>query len=175
MKETCSAVKRRSCWVYGGIFKESSITNLDNNQSLLISKVNSFVVWKQLWIALVNRKGVILYHVCSCTAQLIKELFEELSWEKLLHPQYSPNIAPSDYHLFRSLQKYLDGIRLTSREEFEHEVTWQQSLKVSMVRKCVLQDLSPENCWQYVNSCKSLLTQQHFGLACYCWKIHPLS
>lgn len=91
-----------------------------NNQSLLISKVNNFVVWKQLWIALVNRKGVILYHVCPCTAQLIKELFEELSWEKLLHPQYSPNIASSDYHLFRSLRKYLDVLRLTLREEVEH-------------------------------------------------------
>ena len=27
----------------------------------------------------------------------------------MLHPPYSPNLAPSDYYLFRSLQSFLNG------------------------------------------------------------------
>jgi histone-lysine N-methyltransferase SETMAR len=28
---------------------------------------------------------------------------QEFDWEILSHPPYSPDLAPSDYHLFRSL------------------------------------------------------------------------
>ena len=32
------------------------------------------------------------------------------------HPPYSPDLAPSDYHMFRSMQNALTGIRLTSEQ-----------------------------------------------------------
>ena len=32
-----------------------------------------------------------------------------LGWEVLIHPPYSPDIAPPDFHLFQSLQNYLNG------------------------------------------------------------------
>ena len=31
----------------------------------------------------------------------------QLDWEVLIHPPYSPDIAPSDFHLFWSLYKIL--------------------------------------------------------------------
>jgi len=37
-----------------------------------------------------------------------------------MHPTYSPDIAPSDYHLFRSLQNSLNGVKLASKEACEN-------------------------------------------------------
>ena len=44
-------------------------------------------------------------HVAKLTCQKI----QDLGWTKLLHPPYSPDMAPTDYHLFRSLSHFLDG------------------------------------------------------------------
>jgi len=59
---------------------------------------------------LVNRKSVIFYHdnARSHTPLRTREKLLEISWGVLLHPSYSPDLAPSNYHLFRSLQNSLD-------------------------------------------------------------------
>ena len=40
---------------------------------------------------------------------MIRQKLLQLGWQVLFHPPYSPDIAPSDFHLFRSLQKCLNG------------------------------------------------------------------
>jgi hypothetical protein len=52
-----------------------------------------------------RRHGVILQHddARPHTANTIKATIQELDWEILPHPPYSPDLAPSDCHLFRSL------------------------------------------------------------------------
>ena len=40
-----------------------------------------------------------------------------MAGEALIHPPYSPDIAPSDFHLFRSLQNSLDGKKFNSLED----------------------------------------------------------
>ena len=41
----------------------------------------------------------------------------QLGWEVLIHPPYSPDIAPLDFHLFRSLQNSLSGKNFNSLED----------------------------------------------------------
>ena len=43
------------------------------------------------------------------TAMLTRQTLEKFRWEVLPHPTYSPDLAPSDYYLFRSLSNHLRG------------------------------------------------------------------
>mgnify|MGYP006139242355 CR=1 FL=1 len=41
------------------------------------------------------------------TAKVTHKKLDELGWKLLPHAPYSPDLAPSDYHLFRSLKQFL--------------------------------------------------------------------
>ena len=68
---------------------------------------------------LVNRKHIIFHqdnarpHVSLMTRQKLLQL----GWEVPIHPPYSPDIAPLDFHLFRSLQNFLNGKHFNSLED----------------------------------------------------------
>ena len=70
---------------------------------------------------LVNRKGVILLHdnARPHTSRVTQQKIRELGYEVLPHPAYSPDIAPSDYHLFRSLRHFLNGKIFADRDEIK--------------------------------------------------------
>lgn len=59
--------------------------------------------------SLVNRKGVILLHDNARPHVSMKTLkkLSELNIEVLQHPPYSPDLAPTDYHFFKHLDKFL--------------------------------------------------------------------
>jgi [histone H3]-lysine36 N-dimethyltransferase SETMAR len=46
----------------------------------------------------------------------------ELDWEVLPHPPYSPDIAPSDYHLFRAMDNFMQNKEFRNDDELKQEV-----------------------------------------------------
>lgn len=50
-------------------------------------------------------------------AESVKNTIKDLKWEILPHPPYSPDIAPSDYHLFRSMAHGLVAQKFTKPDE----------------------------------------------------------
>ena len=48
-----------------------------------------------------------------------KNTIEKICWEVLPHPVYSPDLAPTYYHLFRSLEHILSGQYFKNCEEVE--------------------------------------------------------
>ena len=48
---------------------------------------------------------------------------KDLKWSLLEHPPYSPDLAPSDFHLFRSLQHFLAGKRFLREQAIRRALT----------------------------------------------------
>ena len=63
--------------------------------------------------------GVLLQHdnARPHIAIMTKEAIQTLGWEVLPHPPYSPDLAPSDFHLFRSLSNALRGVSFNNDVE----------------------------------------------------------
>ncbi|KAG5324279.1 MOS1T transposase, partial [Pseudoatta argentina] len=69
-------------------------------------------------------------------AKPVKTYLETLKWEVLPHPPYSPDIAPSDFHLFRSMAHGLADRRFHSYEEAQKWIdSWIASKDMSFFRR----------------------------------------
>jgi len=59
------------------------------------------------------------------TAHATVNLLERWDWEILEHPPYSPDLLPSDFHLFPNMKKHLHAKRFKSHDDVKHEMqTW---------------------------------------------------
>ncbi|GFU86750.1 histone-lysine N-methyltransferase SETMAR, partial [Trichonephila clavipes] len=82
------------------------------------------LVIDQKWSELANRRGV-LFHQDNArphTSVVTRQNLWELGWEVLIHPPYSPDLAPRDYHLFLALQNLLSDKKLGRREDCENRL-----------------------------------------------------
>ena len=70
-------------------------------------------------LELVNRKHITSHqdnirpHVSLMTRQKLLQS----GWEVLIHPLYSPDMAPSDFHLFQAFQNSVHGKNVNSLED----------------------------------------------------------
>ena len=68
-----------------------------------------------------NRQRIILHHdnARPHTANVTKETVANFGWEILPQPPYSPDLAPTDYHLFLSLANHLRGHQFETDTQLE--------------------------------------------------------
>ena len=65
------------------------------------------------------RREAIIFHYDNARPHVaipLNNYLENSGWEVLPHPPHRPDLAPSDYHLFRSMQNALTAIRFTSEQ-----------------------------------------------------------
>ena len=56
------------------------------------------------------------------SVETIKLQLLELGWEVMSHPPYDPDLSPSDYHLFRSLQNFLNGKSFSNNDVIKSQL-----------------------------------------------------
>ncbi|GFT90519.1 HTH_48 domain-containing protein [Trichonephila clavipes] len=60
----------------------------------------------------------------ACALDFLDRYHKEdlFGWEQIDHPPYSPDLAPSDFHLFSYLKEFLGGKRFDTADEVKEEV-----------------------------------------------------
>ena len=84
---------------------------------------------QHLQLALVNIKGPILLQDDAWlhVAQPMLQKLNELGYEILPYPPYSPGLSPDDYHFFKHLDKFLQGKCFLNQQAAEN--TFQEFIK----------------------------------------------
>ena len=69
--------------------------------------------------ALVNRRDLVLLHdnVRPHVSQITVRKLNELSFDVLPHPPYSPDLSPTDDHLFKHFDNFLTGRTFSSQDQ----------------------------------------------------------
>jgi histone-lysine N-methyltransferase SETMAR len=87
----------------------------------IIERLRSVILEKRR--GKVNR-GVLLLHDNAPVhkSNIVQAAIRQAGFVELNHPAYSPDIAPSDYHLFSNLKKFLRGRNFSGDSEAIHTV-----------------------------------------------------
>ncbi|GFN79339.1 histone-lysine N-methyltransferase SETMAR [Plakobranchus ocellatus] len=83
------------------------------------------------------RRGVVIQHdnATPHSANLTQQWLQRYGWEILPHPAHSPNLAPSDFHLFGPLKRHLGGMAFETEDDLISELrNWFDNLDVDVFR-----------------------------------------
>ncbi|GFU41171.1 transposase [Trichonephila clavipes] len=77
----------------------------------------------QKWSELTNRRGAVFHqdNTRPHTSIVTRQNLWEFVWKVLMHPPYSPDPTPSDYHLL-ALQNFLSDKKWGSRKDCENRL-----------------------------------------------------
>jgi histone-lysine N-methyltransferase SETMAR len=132
-------------WLSSGIihycFLESGKTITAESYSKQLDIVHQNLI--QIKPALVNRKRPILLHdnARPHVGKVVLKKLNELGYEVLPHPPYSPDLAPTDYHLFKHLDNFLSGKIFNNQEAIENEFKEFINSALSSVDACAVLNL----------------------------------
>ncbi|GBP75737.1 Mariner Mos1 transposase [Eumeta japonica] len=113
-------MEKNSCCVFGGISWVWCITSETITGTLRLSRA-----LKEKCPRYYSRHDITILlddNACPHVAVPMNNYLKTLDWEVLPHPPYSPDIAPSYYHLFRSMAHTLSELRFTSYEDTKNWV-----------------------------------------------------
>ncbi|GBL72997.1 Histone-lysine N-methyltransferase SETMAR [Araneus ventricosus] len=117
------------------MLKESCLSNSRHVEQQSIPKFTVLTL-KKLQRAIQNKRrgllssGVVLLHdkARPHTAVRTGEVLRKFKWDVFQHPPYSPHMAPSDFHLFTAMKKWLGEQYFSDDEELKNAVThWLKS------------------------------------------------
>ncbi|GFN98214.1 histone-lysine N-methyltransferase SETMAR [Plakobranchus ocellatus] len=83
------------------------------------------------------RRGVVLQHdnATPHSANLTQQWLQRYGWEILPHPAHSPDLAPSEFHLFGPLKRPLGGMAFETEDDLISELrNWFDNLEVDFFR-----------------------------------------
>ncbi|GFO24982.1 histone-lysine N-methyltransferase SETMAR [Plakobranchus ocellatus] len=90
------------------------------------AKVMATVFW--------DAKGMILLDILP-QANLTQQWLQCYGWEILPHPAHSPDLAPSDFHLFGPSKRHLGGMAFETEDDLISELrNWFDNLDVDFFR-----------------------------------------
>ena len=84
-------------------------------------------------------------------AKMTRKALTKLGWEELTHSAYSPDLAPSDYHLFRALKHHLREMSFDDRNQLENKFDQFFALQSRQFRAAGIEKL-PERWGQVIDS-----------------------
>jgi histone-lysine N-methyltransferase SETMAR len=76
--------------------------------------------------------------------------FVKTGWENLDNPLYSPDLAPSDFHLFPKMKEFLGGKQMATHEEMRETVMdWLNGLTSDFYdyHACAMYEQMSESQW----------------------------
>ena len=62
---------------------------------------------------------ILLLHDEAWPHSAAQDLIISFKWEQMYHPLYSPDLAPSDYHLFLHVKKFLGDKRFDDDDDLK--------------------------------------------------------
>jgi len=109
--------------MYHELLKPGETVNTDRYRQQMINLNHALIEKRPEWA---RRHGkVILLHdnAPAHKAKPVQDTIKSLGWDLLPHPPYSPDLAPSDYHLFASMGHALKEQHFKTSEELENWVS----------------------------------------------------